>query len=445
MFIDSYDLEIVKEGEVYFITYKNKKIKCALGKNYIHHNSKSFLEYLIDDLDRSSEIKLNKNNSIDFGYRMGAYAIFTDQLSTMKNETGIEETIKFFSNNIYKDLALVQTANGPPYEIDQAGRLTPVRNAISNLIGKELFSELTEYGWGNLYVSDYGGSDKLNYEGPGKYIEEKDFKKTKIFKNFYDFFKTLHVFKLGAVQALLNSVLERRSILLPLALVNNLITKREFLMGFMGLGNNIMLKIEKDKDSKGAYHELYDAAENAASVALEYCKNSETNSIDKLLDDESIDKEFKSSLSLDFKKYRYQKDYKVLKEGEIEMSVLKTICAFLNTKGGNLLIGIDDDKNKIGINEELRLFHKSKKDNFLKYFQDKIIISGLGNYATQFIDYQIMTENSLDKPIVLSVVCKKSDKLIYVFNKEAYVRKGPSNRQLTGQELSDHILKNYKK
>ena len=98
MFIDSYDLEIVKEGDVYFINYQNKKIKCALGKNYIHHNSKNFLKYLIDDLDRSSEIKLNKNNSIDFGYRMGAYAIFTDQLSSMKNEKEIEKTLKTFQN-----------------------------------------------------------------------------------------------------------------------------------------------------------------------------------------------------------------------------------------------------------------------------------------------------------------------------------------------------------
>ena len=33
-----------------------------------------------------SEINLNKNNSLDFGYRFGPYAIFSDQLANIPNE-----------------------------------------------------------------------------------------------------------------------------------------------------------------------------------------------------------------------------------------------------------------------------------------------------------------------------------------------------------------------
>jgi len=50
--------------------------------------------------------------------------------------------------------------------------------------------------------------------------------------------------------------------------------------------------------------------------------------------------EFKSSLRYNIRANRMDKD--------IENSVLKTIVAFCNTKGGELLIGVSDDKSISG-------------------------------------------------------------------------------------------------
>ena len=72
---------------------------------------------------------------------------------------------------------------------------------------------------------------------------------------------------------------------------------------------------------------------------------------------EDICTEFKQTFSLDIATQT--------KEKRITDSALKTIAAFFNTKGGDLLIGVDDDKNVTGIDYELDKFHKGKKISFL--------------------------------------------------------------------------------
>lgn len=64
---------------------------------------------------------------------------------------------------------------------------------------------------------------------------------------------------------------------------------------------------------------------------------------------ESSNLEFKSSL---FHSYRPEVPEKV-----ITGSVIKTIAAFLNTDGGTLIIGVDDDRNVLGIEADLAAKH----------------------------------------------------------------------------------------
>ena len=100
--------------------------------------------------------------------------------------------------------------------------------------------------------------------------------------------------------------------------------------------------------------------------------------------------EFKQTFSLDFFKNKSKKeDYKTKKEDYIETSSLKTICGFLNYKGGTLLIGVSDEGEIIGLSEEIELFHKNTVDNLLKHFKNKIThrIKGFDD----FISYKAIT------------------------------------------------------
>ncbi len=75
--------------------------------------------------------------------------------------------------------------------------------------------------------------------------------------------------------------------------------------------------------------------------------------------------EFKSTLRVDIKTGKAEKF--------IEHSVIKTLAAFLNSAGGTLLIGVEDNKNILGLELDFNSFSKGDKlDEFQKHFDNLI-------------------------------------------------------------------------
>ena len=141
---------------------------------------------------------------------------------------------------------------------------------------------------------------------------------------------------------------------------------------------------------------------------------------------ESNKVEFKSTLRTNL--HTNQSDKK------IEHSVLKTITAFLNTSGGNLLIGVDDSKRILGL----------KNDNFSN--EDKLCLhltnlikNHIGNQFLPFIKFQVIR---LQGKKILLIICRQSKKRVFLKfeNKEEfYVRNGPASAKLEGNSLIDYI------
>jgi predicted HTH transcriptional regulator len=88
------------------------------------------------------------------------------------------------------------------------------------------------------------------------------------------------------------------------------------------------------------------------------------------------------------------------------------IAAFLNTNGGVLLIGVEDDLNVIGIDiTDYPTFSDSdKKDAFLKHF-DNLLAKYLGNDFNSIVDIKI---ESIDGRKVAKI-CVKGKALEPVF------------------------------
>ena len=137
--------------------------------------------------------------------------------------------------------------------------------------------------------------------------------------------------------------------------------------------------------------------------------------------------EFKQTLSLDVAKQT--------KEKYITESALKTISAFFNTKGGDLVIGVDDDMNITGIEHELDKFHKGENDKFLNTFKD-LFKRHIGPEYYPFINQRIITIN--DKKVFL-VSCDPTDKEVFMNGKDFYVRTNPATDKLEGPSQSDYI------
>ncbi len=126
----------------------------------------------------------------------------------------------------------------------------------------------------------------------------------------------------------------------------------------------------------------------------------------------------------------------IIKQGENETTefkrrwndkYLKTICAFANTNGGIMLIGIDDDKSVIGVKGfkiELELLPNKIKNN-------------LG------ITVGISTID-LQSKIIIQVEITKSFAPISYHGK-FFVRSGSVTTELKGGELNQFLLKKFGK
>ena len=147
---------------------------------------------------------------------------------------------------------------------------------------------------------------------------------------------------------------------------------------------------------------------------------------------ESKTVEFKSSLSWDLKKNT--------KEKYIETSAVKTVCGFLNSSGGMLILGANDSGQIIGIDTELDKLHKSK-DKFLLYFRN-LLKTRLGEKHFGLIDQDLIY---FDGKHVMIVDCKVSKFPVYVDESDYYIRTNPSTEKLEGPHLVDYIRQREEK
>lgn len=146
--------------------------------------------------------------------------------------------------------------------------------------------------------------------------------------------------------------------------------------------------------------------------------------------------EFKSSLRWD---YRQEKVNKVL-----ELVILKTISAFLNTEGGMLFIGVDDSGNTLGLENDYQTMSKKNSDGFLLTLTN-LINQNLGKSLHKFIRINIISINEKD---VCIVSVEKSDKPVFMGKNEKeefYIRASASSQPLGLKESYTYIRSHWQK
>ena len=147
---------------------------------------------------------------------------------------------------------------------------------------------------------------------------------------------------------------------------------------------------------------------------------------------ESKTLEFKSSL-----RWNLQEDRK--DDRRVTHAALKTIAAFLNTEGGDLLLGVGDDATVLGIAHD-RL---DNDDKFMRHLA-QAVRNGLGDRAGTCIDPR--TQAVSGKTICL-VSCRRSPEPVFLKWKgveeapegDFYVRSGPGTVKLTPDSAREYI------
>lgn len=144
--------------------------------------------------------------------------------------------------------------------------------------------------------------------------------------------------------------------------------------------------------------------------------------------------ELKSSLIWDYQKKGKSK--------LIGMILAKTVSCFMNSKGGILLIGVDDTKRILGLEKDLSQLESGTLDELELYFTG-MVIKYLGKIHRPYVDIKFEKVNGKD---VAVVQVKRTPWPVYVKykgNKEFYIRSGNSCQPLDIQDATSYIKDNW--
>ena len=121
---------------------------------------------------------------------------------------------------------------------------------------------------------------------------------------------------------------------------------------------------------------------------------------------------------------------------EIENAVLKTIAAFCNTRGGELLIGVTNEKTVIGVAQD----RFPDNDKFMLHLRN-LLTARLKPCLVECVEYNM---RNVEGKWICHVECKPSAKEVWLWTANSksaqfFVREGPSSTVLDGPEAIEYI------
>lgn len=146
--------------------------------------------------------------------------------------------------------------------------------------------------------------------------------------------------------------------------------------------------------------------------------------------------------ALEFKSSARYNVHTKQRDPELEWLIVKTVAGFANANGGTLLVGVDDDGQPLGLDNDLKLLGKKQDiDGYELWLRDlfeaalgKVTAAGV---ATTFPTLDEVTVCRVDVPAAGQPVFanrpkgEKAD--------EFFLRSGNSTRRLTPQEVIDYL------
>jgi hypothetical protein len=146
--------------------------------------------------------------------------------------------------------------------------------------------------------------------------------------------------------------------------------------------------------------------------------------------------EFKSTLRFDLREKAVNR--------KLEYVVAKTIAAFLNSEGGHLFIGIDDNQNALGLNNDIETLNNKSIDGFELH-----IVEILKKYiGTEYSSHIRISFPEYGDTKICHVKIAKSGKPVFTKNEgseDFFVRMGCSSQPLGREEQSAYEKEHWGK
>ncbi len=164
--------------------------------------------------------------------------------------------------------------------------------------------------------------------------------------------------------------------------------------------------------------------ENSDTLGMEEAERKDTLRLIEGGESEKL--EFKSTLRTNLQTGEADK--------RMEKAVLKTIVAFVNTSGGELLIGVADDGEILGADEG-SFDNRDKMGLHLS----NIISAQIGS---EFMPYIWFYNVDFGDKVVIRVKCRPCRRPVFLLEgkeEHFYIRRGPQSEELTGSKMIEYI------
>ena len=181
---------------------------------------------------------------------------------------------------------------------------------------------------------------------------------------------------------------------------------------------------------------LTDIASLQPEIMRDFAKNSwELNAppdVEELVAlDEGPHLEFKASL-------RYNTKGKCV-DLELEVNCLKTLCAFMNADGGELVIGVSDDRNIVGLDHDYRTLPKPNRDGFENYMINQVS-NKIGDLYLRYVRFRFYEVDGME---VCRVTVQSSQAPAFLNHKgkqHFYVRTGNGSRPFEIADATKYMI-----
>lgn len=152
-----------------------------------------------------------------------------------------------------------------------------------------------------------------------------------------------------------------------------------------------------------------------------------------LLKSESRLVEFKSSARWDYRQNKLNR--------ELENAVVKTVAGFMNSEGGTLIIGVDDEGRVLGLAPDLRTLNRNDRDGYEQYLIN-LISAQLGK--EQCVNLRISFLDQEGKDICILRIAPNSKPVFAVKMGNAFfIRTGNNTQMLDTREALEYIQKHF--
>lgn len=159
-------------------------------------------------------------------------------------------------------------------------------------------------------------------------------------------------------------------------------------------------------------------------------KERDTTVDDLVREGESKSQEFKSSIKWDFKQKNANK--------ELTREVVRTVAAFLNSDGGTLLIGVNDEGEVLGIEKDLSLMGGKGLDGFQLTFANAVK-HHLGEDIGPLLRLDFARKDGKTVAIVSCPPCHRPVFVKEEAGNEFYARSASSSQRLDAQATNNYI------